>query len=39
VLSDESYKNKIEAVQKEISNLNGLEIVLETIVKVAKNRV
>jgi len=37
VLSEESYKKRIEAVQREISDLNGLETVLETIVKVAKN--
>jgi len=38
VLLDESYKNRIEAVQKEISELNGLETIVGTIVKVAKNR-
>jgi len=35
---DESYARRMQEVQKEISGLNGLQTVVETITKVAENR-
>jgi len=37
MLSDESYRKRAEEAQKEISGLNGLKTVVETITRVAES--